>query len=88
MPGDISARAAVGGDTGSPGAVVQEWCWAGQSGALIAWAPGGVPRNIPVPWCFAQEGPDSRAFLLTLSLELICHEELKWCLWPEPCGAA
>lgn len=57
MPGDISARAAVGGDTGSPGAVVQEWCWAGQSGALIAWAPGGsqgtslcpgaLPRNVP-----------------------------------------
>lgn len=57
MPGDISARAAVGGDTGSPGAVVQEWCWAGQSGALVAWAPGGsqgtalcpgaLPRRVP-----------------------------------------
>lgn len=57
MPGDISARAAVGGDTGSPGAVVQEWCWAGQSGALVAWAPGGsqgtalcpgaLPRKVP-----------------------------------------
>lgn len=51
MPGDISARAAVGGDTGSPGE------WAGQSGALVAWAPGGsqgtalcpgaLPRKVP-----------------------------------------
>lgn len=49
MPGDISARAAAGGDTGSPGAVVlggSEWGTA----SLGSW---GVPRNSPVPWCFA-----------------------------------
>lgn len=43
--------------TESLGAVVQEWCWAGQSGALGAWAPGGsrgtalhpgaLPRKVP-----------------------------------------